>query len=378
MTKRVGLYIHVPFCKSRCAYCDFFSSTFGDEVRSAYVDRLCLEIKQRKCSAEGSEVATIYWGGGTPSLLTAFDRNKVFKAIFDNYEVSENAEITLEANPDDVEADFIEGLLDSPVNRVSLGVQTFDDRMLQTIGRRHNSSQAVKAVLHLKGHGIDNISIDLIYGLPGQSLSGWAGDLDKAFSLPLTHLSAYSLMFEEGTPITKWRDEGRISEVGENEVVSMYGQLISRCREEGFGHYEISNFAKPGFRSRHNSSYWQGVAYLGFGPGAHSYNGSNMRRSNNCNIQGYISSADDVPHQVELLDGDAIYDEMVMTSLRTSEGIDLSRVERAYGRTSKDSLLLTASKYIKDGTLRLEGGRLFFSEKGFLLSDMVMSDLMRI
>ena len=378
MTQRVGLYIHVPFCKSRCAYCDFFSSTFGDEVRSAYVDRLCLEIKQRKCSAVESEVATIYWGGGTPSVLTAVERNKVFKAIFDNYEIADNAEITLEANPDDVDADFVEGLWDSPVNRVSLGVQTFDDRILQTIGRRHDSSQAIKAVLRLNGHGIDNISIDLIYGLPGQSLSGWSDDLDKAFSLPITHLSAYSLMFEEGTRITKWRDEGRLSEVEENEIVSMYEQLISRCGKEGFEHYEISNFAKPGFRSRHNSSYWHGVAYLGFGPGAHSYNGSNERRSNNCNIQEYISSADDVPHQVELLDDDAIYDEMVMTSLRTSEGIDLSHLERVYGQASKDSLLLTASKYIKDGTLKLEGGRLSFSEKGFLLSDMVMSDLMRI
>lgn len=374
----VGIYLHVPFCKSRCAYCDFFSSTLGREARTAYVDRLCREIGYRSHSAEGRRVATIYWGGGTPSVLTSRERERVFEVISDRYAVEGNAEITLEANPDDVDGDFARSLAASPVNRVSMGVQTFDDNILRTIGRRHSSRQAIEAIDSLLQNGLENISIDLIYGLPGQTRQGWESDLSKALSLPITHLSAYTLMYEEGTLMTKWRDEGRIAETDDEEIISMYNLLTERCRREGFEHYEISNFAKSGFRSRHNSSYWHGIPYLGFGPGAHSYDGRRRRRSNDCDIRSYVSSVGDVPHHVEVISDDELYDEMVMTSLRTAEGIDLTEVEDIYGKGCRDSLLQIAHRYLDSGTLVMERNRLFFSEAGFLLSDMVMADLMKI
>lgn len=378
MLPPIGIYLHVPFCKSRCDYCDFFSTTFGSGVRRAYIDRLRREISDRSAEAGGRAVATVYLGGGTPSLLSGSDLSAIFQTLRQNFTISPDAEVTLEANPDDVDEDFARRLALSPVNRVSLGVQSFNDAILASIGRRHTSASAASAVGLLHSYGICNLSIDLIYGLPRQSTALWKDDLDRAFALPITHLSAYSLIYEPGTPITRRRDAGFVSPTTEEAEIAMYHALTHACRAHGFEHYEISNFALPSFRSRHNSAYWRGTPYLGFGPGAHSFDGCASRRSNDCSLQRYIAAPADVPHHVELLDATSQFDEMVMTSLRTAEGIDLPLLAQRFGPRAQAALLRSARQYLESGTLRLEHRRLFFTEEGFLLADMVMSDLMQV
>lgn len=381
-----GLYVHIPFCKSRCIYCDFYSTTREAE-QEAYVGALCREIRERRlelpAEADGRVCArTIYIGGGTPSLLSPAQLARIFGCIRENYAVADGAEVTVEMNPEDVVVDealsLAGGLANGTFNRVSLGIQTFDDDLLRLLRRRHSAERAVEAVKSLQLAGAQNISIDLIYGLPGQTLELWERDLDVAFSLGVQHLSAYALSYEEGTPLWRMRQRGEVQEVADELSVRMYERLCQRAREAGFEHYEISNFALPGYHSRHNSSYWTGEAYLGFGPGAHSFDGRRTRRSNHSSLSNYLSASrgGEVPHDVEVLSDEELYEEAVMCGLRTCRGVDLAEIGRRYGRQRLDYLLQQASSHLRGGRLAIEHEHLRLTEAALMISDDVMSDLM--
>ncbi len=378
-----GLYLHIPFCRSRCAYCDFFSTTRETEM-DRYVQALCLEIKARSNEQPFTRVHTIYIGGGTPSLLSPTLLRQILDCIYAYYDVDADAEVTMEMNPDD---SVQLGLLPE-LNRASLGIQAFDDTLLRLIRRRHDSATAIRAVETLQAGGIRNISIDLIYGLPGQTLAQWNHDLDIAFSLGVQHLSAYALSYEDGTALTRWRDEGHIHEVPEEVSVEMYQHLCQRAREAGFEHYEISNFALPGYHSRHNSSYWTGAPYLGFGPGAHSFDGLRTRRANHPNLTVYLhywlhetneSKEFHEPYWThESLSDTALFNEAVMCGLRTARGIDLKALAKRFGQPALDNLLHMASPHLCAGRLIQKAHHLRLAEHALMVSDDIMSDLISL
>lgn len=370
------LYLHIPFCQSRCIYCDFFSTTRGAAEKEAFVDALCEEIRERKEYLAENTLKTIYFGGGTPSRLNFRQLCRIMECIREQFEILPDAELTFEANPDDVTVEFAAQLRSLGFNRVSLGVQTFDGLLLRKLNRRHTAEEARNAVKILTESGIVNISIDLIYGLPGQTLRMFKRDLEDAFSLPVKHLSAYSLMVEEGTPLSRMVAGGQVLPADEELCLQEYELLMDKAREKGFEHYEISNFALPGFYSRHNSAYWNAIPYLGCGPGAHSYNGQSRWR-NLPNLDAYLKSPGKPPHEVETLSKDEMFDELVFTSLRTSKGLKLSEVREKYGEKCLEEMLAAASCHISGGRLSLNAGFLRLTRKGLFVSDDVMSDLMR-
>ncbi len=367
------IYIHIPFCKSRCIYCDFYSTTLGQEFMNSYVEALKREMLLRRQYIKGSRVHTIYIGGGTPSLLPANLLHEIFDAIQRLWTLDENAEVTIEANPDDVTAEWLKCLEGTPVNRISMGAQTFCDRLLSFIGRRHNARQTIDAVKACKESGIENISLDLIYGLPGQTLEDWQRDVEQALSLDIKHLSAYALSFEEGTKLDRMLQQGLVEETEEELSRKMYNYLMKATSEANFLHYEISNFALPGFHSRHNSSYWEGKPYLGLGAGAHSYDGQRSRRANLPDIKAYIAAKDDVPNETELLTDEALYNEFIMTRLRTRKGIplnELSEEDRLY-------CLSFAEPHLKHKLLSIQNEHLCLTKEGIFTSNDIISDLMK-
>lgn len=372
----LGLYIHVPFCQSRCLYCDFYSTTLSDDVRSAYVRALCQEMALRRTD---EPVATVYLGGGTPSTLSATQLEAVFEGIKRNFRVLPDAEVTIEANPDDVTVEFAQRLRHLGINRVSLGLQTFDDATLRLLRRRHDSETVRRAIYTLKEQGFDNLSADLIFGLPGQSLTDWERALRAVLALPITHLSAYALMYEEDTPLTRLRDAGKVQEADEELSRTMYERLCDVTAEAGFEHYEISNFALLHCRARHNSSYWTGQPYLGLGPAACSYDGRALRRTNAHDLAAYIRQlADglDAPHEDEHLTHEQRQDERVFTALRTSDGLDLSAFARDFGPDARTALRRAAAPHLAAGRLEEQADRLCLTRAALFVSDDVLSDLM--
>ena len=370
-----GLYIHVPFCEKRCVYCSFYSTVHGKEERDAFVRTLAKELAFRH---NGAPISTLYFGGGTPSQLDNEEMESVFSAIHRHCVLSPLAEITFEANPDDISQQKVVHLRQLGVNRISLGVQSFDDRRLSFLNRRHTAQQALDAIDLLRAEGVENISIDLIFGLPGQQLADWNKELAQAFELPITHLSAYSLMYEKGTPLHYARERGAVKECDEETSLSMFQMLCTSAQCAGFEQYEISNFARPGYRSRHNSSYWHGIPYLGLGPGAHSYDGKNCRRVNDYSLRRYMEAGRaktfaDVPHTLEKLSADECYDELICTRLRTCEGLSLQEVPAS----RRSALLRMARPHIDGGRLELDAdNHLRLTASGIFVSDDVMSDLM--
>ena len=370
-----GLYIHVPFCEKRCVYCSFYSTVHGKEERDAFVRTLAKELAFRH---NGAPISTLYFGGGTPSQLDDEEMEAVFSAIHRHCVLSPHAEITFEANPDDISQQKVAQLRQLGVNRISLGVQSFDDTHLSFLNRRHTAQQALDAIDILRTKGIENISIDLIFGLPGQQLTDWNKELAQAFELPITHLSAYSLMYEKGTPLYYARERGVVKECDEETSLSMFQMLCTSAQCAGFEQYEISNFARPGYRSRHNSSYWHAIPYLGLGPGAHSYDGKNCRRVNDYSLRRYMEAGRaktfaDVPHTIEKLSADECYDELICTRLRTCEGLSLQEVPAS----RRNALLRMARPHIDAGRLELDAdNHLRLTASGIFVSDDVMSDLM--
>ncbi len=372
VTKTGGIYIHVPFCQSRCIYCDFYSTTYGAEWKRSYVDSLKREIQLRREEIDVTRVPSLYIGGGTPSQLPSTLLQEVFRAIQENFTLAKDAEVTIEANPDDVTPEWLAALSQTPVNRISMGVQTFSDSLLCFLNRRHTSHQAIEAVQRCQDAGYSNISLDLIYGLPGQTFEDWCRDVKLLLSLDVPHLSAYALSYEEGTALSKMLQDGKVNEASDELSWQMYEYLMNETAAAGMGHYEISNFAKPGMHSRHNSSYWDGSPYLGLGPGAHSYDGGCVRRSNDTSLKDYVCSTADVPHQKEVLTPEEQYDELVMTRLRTASGLPLSLLapeQRSY-------CMEMAEPHIHRGDLVQDGLVLRLSRKGIFISNSIISDLM--
>lgn len=371
-----GLYIHIPFCKKRCIYCDFYSTTLIEQ-KKRYVQAVCQEMEMRSSYLKEELIETIYIGGGTPSQLSGEELHLLFSAIYQNFKVKAEAEITIEANPDDLSEDYLKQLNELPINRLSMGIQTFDDRKLKLLNRRHTAQQALDAVHRCHDLGFENISIDLIYGLPGETLEEWEKDLDTALSLPITHLSSYHLMYEEGTPLWKLWKEHEVKEVEEDQSVLFFEKLIVHTREAGFRHYEISNFCKPGYHSRHNSSYWKGIPYLGCGAAAHSYDGES-RQWNVADLELYIKGIEkrQLDFEKENLTLEMRYNEYVMTGLRTSEGFSLTHVQNHFGTRFVNYARKMAQSHILQGTLDIEDDRIKLSHQGIFISDGIMSDLM--
>ena len=370
-----GIYIHIPFCKSRCIYCGFYSTTRLD-LRRRYVEAVCREWQMRRHEL-AEPVDTIYIGGGTPSLLEGDQLSRLFAVL------PAADEVTIEVNPDDVTEQFAATVSRLPVNRVSMGAQTFNDRRLRFLHRRHSATQVAEAVSRLRAAGIGNISIDLMYGFPGETLDAWQQDINEALVLDAEHLSAYCLMVEEGTVLyeqmrnekLEMRNDG--AEEGEELERQMYETLIDRLTTAGYEHYEISNFARPGYRSRHNSSYWHDTAYVGLGAAAHSYSPAQHTRSwNTADLHAYIDSIEQgqLPCEREHIDGDTHYNDLVTTALRTSDGLCLDMLSDRHRRYC----LGEARTFLASGLLRLDGQRLGLTRRGLFLSDMVMSGLMLV
>lgn len=371
------IYIHVPFCASRCIYCDFYSTTLSSAVREEYVEAACRELNNRTSHISTTNIHSIYFGGGTPSLLSVKEIQTLLECIRQNYNVLPQAEVTMECNPDDITPPFVRYIKDLGVNRVSLGVQSFDNDILQLLNRRHNAQEAENAVRTLCQNGINNISIDLIYGLPRQNLRSFKRDLETAFTLPIKHLSAYALSVEKDTPLAHRIDEKKLTIPSEETFAEEYALLMTEAKTHGFEHYEISNFARPGFASLHNSSYWNGTPYLGIGPGAHSFDGDN-RRFNLPDIRSYIKQSKKglFPHETERLKDYERYNELVFTSLRTSKGLSLSKVEQRFGKKAFEYLQNNALPHVKNGRLRTDNGHLTIVPDAIIVSDTIISDLM--
>lgn len=372
-----GIYLHIPFCQRRCVYCDFFSSV-DSSLRGEYVNALCRELEMRSGYADGEEIHTVYLGGGTPSQLSLEELDRLFSCIYKVYKVNGGAEVTMEANPDDLSEAYVKSLVSSlPVNRISMGVQTFHDGRLDFLRRRHTAVQAVEAVERCRSVGISNLSIDLIYGLPGETLEEWEKDLEKAVSLKVPHLSAYHLTYEEGTPLWHMRERGEVSEVDEERSLQMYTRLVERLKMAGYQHYEISNFALSGMESRHNSSYWRGISYIGCGAAAHSYNGRS-RQWNVASVPLYIKgiSEGNPRMEVEELDLSTRYNDYMVTALRTRWGVSMSYVAKQFGDSYRAYCLRMARTHLHSGLLQQEGDVLRLTERGVFLSDGVISDLL--
>lgn len=370
-----GVYIHIPFCKSRCSYCGFYSTT-RTAMQQRYVGALCREMEMRKAEAGSNTVETIYLGGGTPSQLSAEQLRQLFLYINKVYGTQLVQEVTIECNPDDITQPFVAALSQLPVNRVSMGVQTFSNERLRFLHRRHTAEQVPAAIGLLREGGIHNISIDLMYGFPDETLADWLGDIRQALSLDVQHVSAYALMYEEGTPLYRMLEQRQVVEADEELSLQMYEALIDMLCTAGYEHYEISNFARKGFRSRHNSSYWNRTPYIGLGAAAHSYDGS-TRSWNIDDLEQYIEGIESGQRRAEHeeLSAATRYNDLVLTALRTCDGLPLDALspqERVY-------CIEQAQRFLTDGQLRLTAnGHLKLTRRGLFVSNMVMSQLMNV
>ena len=371
-----GIYLHIPFCKRRCIYCDFYSTTM-DGRKDEYISALCHELSMRQHYLEDERIKTIYWGGGTPSQLEERHFRTVFDTLARHYELQPDAEITLEANPDDLTPAYIHMLRRLPFNRISIGIQTFDDETLRLLHRRHTAAQAIDAVRRCQDAGFENISIDLMYGLPKESLQSWEHDLCQAISLHVQHLSAYHLIYEEGTELWRLRRQNRVEEVDEDSSLAFFNLLMDKMKQAGFEHYEISNFALPGRYSRHNSSYWDGTKYMGCGAAAHSFNGVS-RQWNIASLELYIKSIRErtIPAEIEQLDVHTRYNDRIITAIRTSKGLLLPALEKEFGKELHDFCLRNARPYLTQGKLTIENDWLRLTRAGIFISDGIMSDLL--
>ena len=338
-----------------------------------------MELEQRKDYLNSKSLSTIYFGGGTPSLLSKVQFEQIFETIDRFFEVSKAVEITLEANPNDLTNQYLSDLKGLGFNRLSIGIQSFDDADLKIINRRHTSHEAIEAVKTAQAAGFENISIDLIFALPLQTLSAWKCNLEQAFALQVQHISSYNLMFERGTDFYRQREKGLIKETNEELSLAMYQALIEQSRSHGFVHYETSNFALEGFYSKHNSNYWLGTSYLGLGAGAHSYNG-NSRRWNVSNNKQYIEGirSQRPVFEIEMLNKQAAYNDFVMIGLRTIWGCDLLLMKERFGKAMVDYCLSNAKPYLANHQLELKKNKLTIVPSALFISDQIMSDLMYI
>lgn len=370
-----GLYIHIPFCATRCSYCDFYSQT-NSALRSEYIQALIAEMSIRRTEVADT-IGTLYFGGGTPSLLSPQEIGRIIEQAYKLFSFSSDVEITLEANPDDLNTGYVQELRTLPINRISMGAQSFHDEDLHFLNRRHNARQVYEAVDTCRKAGLTNLSIDLIYGLPGQTPARWQENISAVLALAPPHLSAYHLIYEEGTPLTRLLHAGKVREVDEEVSLEFFRMLREQLTRAGYEHYEISNFARAGYHSRHNSSYWQDTPYLGLGPSAHSFDGWRARRCNPSDISRYIASmaAGKPLFTEEILTDNDRYNEVIMTRLRTARGLSPDQVSYLFGKESAERCIRTAAPFIRDGLLHEEADRrIRLTEKGIFLSDRIISE----
>ena len=370
-----GIYIHVPFCKSKCAYCNFFSLVTEKKVDD-YVEALKKEIVDRRSYLGDELVETIYFGGGTPSLLPTKYVEEILELLRKNYNVISSPEITLEINPDTIDKEKMFALKQLGVNRMSIGIQSFHDDDLRYLGRRHDSRHAMQVLEDLKAVDFEKITLDLIYGMPTLTEEKWNKNLDIFFSTGITHLSAYALTVEPKTILGQKIEKGELQGVSEEETILHYDVLVERTKANGFEHYEISNFAKDGCRSQHNSIYWKDVKYLGLGPSAHSYDG-NSRQWNVSNLTKYIQLVGNSEeyYEKEILTLDDKFNEYVMTSLRTSWGCDIEKIERDYGRSYASHFLKNVKKYLEMGEMLKDINTYKLTDEGMLFADGIAAEL---
>lgn len=368
-----GLYIHIPFCLSKCAYCGFYSIA-SEKRKTAFLETLKQEIILRNDYLHGEKVETVYFGGGTPSILMIDEVRSIMTLLHDNFEIDPKAEITLEANPDTLSPEYLAALRSLGVNRLSIGIQSFFDNDLKYLSRRHNSAHARQCVGWAKNVGFDNISIDLIYGLPISDARQWNRNLDLFFEMEVPHLSAYALTLEPNTILTNLIKQGKAEPVNEDDAVRDYEILCRRAAENGFLHYEISNFCKPGMHSRHNANYWFAVPYAGFGPSAHSYDG-NSRQWNISSVERFISSAESAVAEKEELSPEQKYNEYVMLCLRTMWGVDLKYLKREMGERFSAFCEQKAQPLITQGRLSQTREFLYLNDNQMLFADGVAEEL---
>lgn len=372
-----GLYIHIPYCKQKCIYCDFYSSATR-ESKESYIKALTKELSLRKDYLD-KPLRTIYFGGGTPSTLSKEEITLIFKAIKDNFDLSLLEETTFEANPEHLKGDYLEFLISTPINRLSLGTQSFDDNYLKTLGRKHSSLESIEVIKNAQRIGFDNISIDLMFNLPSMSLEKWKTNLSKAMELNIQHISAYSLSVEEGTMLDKLIAKKRLSIPSETEQLEQFNYAIDFLESNGFEHYETSNYALKGFRSLHNSNYWNNTPYLGIGASAHSFDGKE-RRWNISSIDNYSSilnsNSNEDYFEKEILSEKDFYNEYIMVGIRTKEGLDKNFVERNFSDTFSKEFNKTIQS-LKDRNLVEENSQNIFTltRKAIEISNQIALEL---
>lgn len=366
-----GLYIHIPFCHSKCSYCDFYSMRMKPDMEAAFITNLLKEWELRRDEVSG-EPDTLYIGGGTPSILSAEGLSRLVTGLGINH--GSLSEFTVEVNPEDITPQRASSLRELGVKRVSMGVQSLDDTLLKSIGRRHDSATAIRAYKTLRESGITNISLDLMYGLPGQTIEQWRETLDMMVgTLQPQHLSAYILSYEPGTRMTAMRDIGKVTPLDDDTILEMYAIMCEASREAGYTHYEISNFAKPGFEAVHNSAYWNMSPYIGLGPGAHSYDGKSTRRSNPWNLKEYMSSLQmgQTVYEVEKEDDVTLHNDMVMVGLRIRRGLDLNGWPQY-----RDRWVELTRPFIESGEMLITADRLVVAEESWPMCDTYISQLL--
>jgi len=372
-----GIYIHIPYCKQKCSYCNFHFST-DLKSKTQITAAICREISLRKNEIKES-VETIYWGGGTPSLLNGDEIQRIFDVLYQHFEIVENPEITLEANPDDLSHEKISILKSTPINRLSIGVQSFFDEDLRLMHRAHNEIEALRSIQTAQDAGFDNITIDLIYGSPTTTREMWQKNLEKALALRVPHISSYALTVEPKTALNHWIKNQKVDDIDEEKQEEQFQMLVKTLIENGFLHYEISNFGKPGYLSKHNSSYWRGIPYLGIGPSAHSYDGQN-RSWNVRNNQIYLQKINQgiIPSETEHLSENERFNEMVMIRLRTMEGLSLHEVQEKFPENFLTQLLQDLQPHLDNQTVTLEDAHIHITASGLFLADGIAASLFRV
>jgi len=371
-----GIYIHIPFCKKLCFYCDFYHVLSSDNNKD-FIDSLLKEVVLRQDYLGTESISTIYFGGGTPSLFSIKEIESILFKLYKLFIIEENCEITIELNPEDVTKTYLAGLKKLNINRISLGIQSWRDSDLRMLNRRHDSLRAASALNETIKAGFENVTVDLIYGIPGMTVEDWVSNLDLTFSYDIKHLSAYHLTIEKGTVFGKMLEKGLFSEIEEEESTLHFNTLIEKAESAGFVHYEISNFGKPGYISIHNSNYWKQVAYLGLGPSAHSFNGYS-RQWNTRDLKKYIKAINSGAtfFEREELDTKKRFNEYIMTSLRTMWGIDLDYVEKMFEKEGYDYVINMSGKFKNYGMIMQEKNRLILTNQGKIISDNIISDFM--
>ncbi len=367
------IYFHIPFCRQKCSYCNFhFSVSVRD--REPMLAALKKELKLRQGELQSRQLNSVYFGGGTPSLLGAAELHQLIEETADYFSFSDDIEITVEANPDDLTDDFLKRLSASPANRLSIGTQSFYDADLKLMNRAHNGAEAVDSIRRAQDFGFPNISIDLIYGTPTAKSDTWQRNLDQAVGLGVPHISAYALTVEPQTALNAWISQGKVKAPAEQQQHDDFFYMSSFLASQGFEHYEISNFGKPGFHSRHNGAYWQYKEYLGIGPSAHSYDGCQKRSWNISHNRKYIDALQQhqLPLETEELSARDRYNEMLMIGLRTRRGVDFAKLQQLM---SDDRSGMVLSQYLSEGKLELKDGYLAIPEEHWFLADGIASDL---